>query len=635
MSALDDHLKKHRQKIINREENTFREMLSAYQEIENELADSYDDLQQKIKDAQAKGEEISPSWFYREKRLKRLLAQVTEQISRFGSKAAKIIKREQRAAIDIAISQAAETYNLLVETDDDAPGFVSMNPRTVETAVGMMGDGSPILEYFQQQLAPMVAERIKSEVIKAAAIGTDFNKIAKRLQETGDITKHRALSVARTEVNRVRRETTRMVYEENNDIIEGWEWVASKSLRTCPLCLAMDGKQFKLDEPFPQHINCRCTMISVIIGLPRRKRTIGKEWFESQTDETKSKILGKETFAAYNDHGLTLDDFVAFKNDKRFGKSVTRKPLAKILADKGIDPNGKTPKQPAQPKQPKAEKTKPAKIAIPEFKNVKDAQKWIEAKYPNIQFDFSQTKLETIVPTIKEFVRLSEAFPEVNNRLQYFGTYRDKTKKFHTKNGYKFRGEIAHASVDGKRIGLNPNIYNKPEAMQKALTRAKDSNFLVSDKIESPFTHEFGHQVEHWLQSVQNHSLTDIQSNSDKFAFKQVLDKFYNVFHKDLTYKSPENYKDWKVRNDALIKDVSRYGVSKKAELWAESFSAITHRPESKRAQLLERFLNEIKTIKLNPAPKEFRNASEAERKKAEKDLANILKKFDFLDEFN
>lgn len=338
MSALDEHLKKHRRKIIEREEVAFRELLNAYGEIEKDLKKSFDDLQQKILDAQSAGEEISPSWFFRERRLKNLLAQVQQQINRFGATATRIIEREQRAAIQIAIRQVQENFDFEIEqTDFPERNFAStLNPRTVETAVGLMGDGSPIREYFEQQLAPLVAGKIKSEVIKASALGTDFKRIARVLQETGDITKFRALSVARTEVNRVRRETTRQIYEDNSDILEGWEWVASKSTRTCPLCLAMDGRRFPLDEPFPQHVNCRCTMKSVIIDLPAKKRTLGKDYFENLSDEDKEKILGKETFLAYKEHGLTLDDFVTFRNDKRFGKSVSRKPLAKILSEKGI-----------------------------------------------------------------------------------------------------------------------------------------------------------------------------------------------------------------------------------------------------------------------------------------------------------
>lgn len=331
MSALDEHLKKHRQKIIDREEKTFRELLSAYAEIEKELKKSFDELQKKIENAQESGETISPSWFFREQRLTNLQAQVRKQIVRFGGKATKIVEREQRAAIDIAIRQAQETYELLIENAADARNLGSMlNPRTVETAVGMMGDGSPILTYFEEQLAPMVAEKIKSEVIKASALGTDFKTISKHLQETGGITKHRALSVARTEVNRVRRETTRTMYEENSDIIEAWEWGASKSSRTCPLCLAMDGRQFPLDEPFPQHINCRCGMLPTVKGVKRKPRTIGQQWFLEQSEEIQKQILGKGYFEIWKEGKFDLIKLVGFREHKTFGKSVYKKKIGEL-----------------------------------------------------------------------------------------------------------------------------------------------------------------------------------------------------------------------------------------------------------------------------------------------------------------
>lgn len=342
MSALDEHLKKHRRKIIDREEKTFRDMLSAYSEIEKELKKTFDELQRKMEDAQAAGEEISASWVFKESRLKNLLAQVQQQIVGFGGKATAIVEREQRAAIKIAVEQAQENYQFAVADAPDAANFAAaLDTRSVETAVGIMGDGSPLAEYFEQQLAPAVAEKIKTEVIKASALGTDFKTISKRLQDAGGITKHRALSFARTEVNRVRRETLRDIYKENDDLISGWEWCASKSSRCCILCLAMDGKIFPLSKPFPQHVNCRCTLLSVLKDLKRRPRTIGKDWFESQPGETKESVLGKEAFLAYQQNGLTLDDFVAFRKDKRFGESVTRRPLAKILADKQLVPKSK------------------------------------------------------------------------------------------------------------------------------------------------------------------------------------------------------------------------------------------------------------------------------------------------------
>lgn len=339
-SALDETLKKHRQRIIEREELAFREMLAAYDGIARELRGEIRKLQEKVDAAKAAGERISPSWFSREQRLKSLLEQVERQIVRFGSTAAQIIEREQRAAIRIAVEQANETFRIVNGTNGtdgtNTTLGATLNRRVVENAVGAMGDGSPILNYFEKNLAPAVAEKLRSEIVRAAALGTDFRTIANRLMAAGDITRHRALSTARTEVNRIRRETTRQIYEENSDVITGWEWVAAKSSRTCPVCLALDGRIFKLEEPFPNHINCRCVMIPVIDGVERPRRTLGADWFDRQPDDVKEKILGKLGAAAYNDGQIRMEDFIGWRNSKEFGRSVYTKPLAKVLADKDL-----------------------------------------------------------------------------------------------------------------------------------------------------------------------------------------------------------------------------------------------------------------------------------------------------------
>ena len=74
MSVLDEHLKKHRARIIAREEAAFREILAAYEDVRRELRRQALILQEKIKKAQAAGEIISPSWFARERRLEMVWA---------------------------------------------------------------------------------------------------------------------------------------------------------------------------------------------------------------------------------------------------------------------------------------------------------------------------------------------------------------------------------------------------------------------------------------------------------------------------------------------------------------------------------------------------------------------------------
>lgn len=335
MSVLDDLLKKHRKRIVDREAQAFRELLDAYERVRRELRRQILALQKKVKDAKAAGEEISPAWFLQQNRLNQLTDQVKMQIERFGGTAARITTREQRAAVEIALSQAKETIAVVSGQSSVAGGIGSMiNPRVIENAVGMMGDGSPILEYYAKNLAPRVVEMIRSEVIQAAAIGTDFRTIANRLIKTGDITRQRALTAARTEVNRVRRETTRQYFEDNSDIITGWEWVASKSSRTCAVCLAMDGTIHKTSEFFPQHVNCRCTLIAVIAGVERPPRTIGSEWFERQPDDVREKVLGKEAAEAYSRGEVELKDFVGWRNSKEFGRSVYTRKLSDVLMNK-------------------------------------------------------------------------------------------------------------------------------------------------------------------------------------------------------------------------------------------------------------------------------------------------------------
>ena len=332
MSVLDDLLKAHRKRIIEREEATFREMLSVYADLQKDLTLQYKAIQKLMDEARAAGEEITPSWIARSRRLKALIDQVKTEIVRFGGKVTGIVSREQRSAISIAANQTREVINVL--SPADAIGSL-LPTRTIENAIGMMGDGSPMLAYFEKTFAPAVAEKLRSEIVRAAALGTDFRTIARRLVEAGDITRHRALTMARTEVNRVRRATTLEAYRENQNIT-GWEWVAAKSERTCVVCLALDGKIFAIKNGFPQHINCRCTMIPVIKGVTRPPRELGREWFERQSDAVKEKILGVDGLAAYKEGLVTLKDFVGWKNSKEFGRSVYTKPLNQILAGKPV-----------------------------------------------------------------------------------------------------------------------------------------------------------------------------------------------------------------------------------------------------------------------------------------------------------
>jgi hypothetical protein len=112
MSTLDDILKAQRARIIAREETTFRELLAAYEDIRRDLKKSIKELRDKMTAAKMNGIEISPGWFKKERRLEILLAQVQEQVVRFGETGRRLVEREQEAAIRIAVDQAGESLRL-------------------------------------------------------------------------------------------------------------------------------------------------------------------------------------------------------------------------------------------------------------------------------------------------------------------------------------------------------------------------------------------------------------------------------------------------------------------------------------------------------------------------------------------
>lgn len=89
-----------------------------------------------------------------------------------------------------------------------------------------------------------------------------------------------AFSQVRTEIMRASNQGALAIYEENQDILQGWEWAATRSERTCDFCAGEDGKvhkfgSSKIPPPMGSHPNCRCTPIPVLIDTALQDRVSG------------------------------------------------------------------------------------------------------------------------------------------------------------------------------------------------------------------------------------------------------------------------------------------------------------------------------------------------------------------------
>lgn len=91
---------------------------------------------------------------------------------------------------------------------------------------------------------------------------------------------YRTLLIARTEIMRASNLGALAVYEQNQDVLSGWEWVATRDERTCPRCGALDGKRYAFGDPVlappsGSHPGCRCTAVPVLRDTDLMDRVAG------------------------------------------------------------------------------------------------------------------------------------------------------------------------------------------------------------------------------------------------------------------------------------------------------------------------------------------------------------------------
>jgi SPP1 gp7 family putative phage head morphogenesis protein len=140
-----------------------------------------------------------------------------------------------------------------------------------------------------------------------------------------------AQALVRTAVAHVNNQAREAVYQANEDIIKGYQWVATLDASTCPACGSYDGQVWQDDirpEP-PVHPQCRCVIAPVLKSFRELGLDIGEipdgtrasmdgqvpeklsyaKWLKSQSKELQDGVLGP-TRANMFRAGKALDGFI-------------------------------------------------------------------------------------------------------------------------------------------------------------------------------------------------------------------------------------------------------------------------------------------------------------------------------------
>lgn len=247
-------------------------------------------------------------------RSKQLAQELAQEVSRLSQRVSLLLSAEEYQMIVAGLANSQALVLSYVPTSGVT--WTTPNILAVQQLIGALRG-----ETFTKLLStlPVEAERvIRRSLTNGVLSGRNPRTVARELRIQAALPAFRCEVIARTEMLRAYRETTRISYETNSTIVKGYYRLAAKSSRTCVACLALDGQEQETSELLATHPQDRCTVVPILdrarFNLPELpKPESGTDWFSKQSASTQQQVLGKGGYAKYKE-GASLQSFVKQTN---------------------------------------------------------------------------------------------------------------------------------------------------------------------------------------------------------------------------------------------------------------------------------------------------------------------------------
>lgn len=263
---------------------------------------------------------------------KDLLASIaTDRTERQLQESQAVIKRyykdiansSQSVADGVSTASANETAKALATATGQqfTAGLLPTNEVLKQVASDAIIEGAVQKDWWSKQ-AINTAFAFQGQVRQGIVNGENLSQIVDRVNGVMMTSRRNAEILVRTSISTVANNARIETYKANEDLIKGYEWVASLDFKTCLECgnrdnkqWTMDGKGINTDIPYitaPLHFGCRCTMIAVLksseeLGidlpaLPARTRssiegtiedTSFASWLKRRPPKNIEEVLGK------------------------------------------------------------------------------------------------------------------------------------------------------------------------------------------------------------------------------------------------------------------------------------------------------------------------------------------------------
>jgi SPP1 gp7 family putative phage head morphogenesis protein len=149
-------------------------------------------------------------------------------------------------------------------------------------------------------------------------------------------TRRNAESVVRTATNHVSNQARQETYEENQEVVKGWRFVATLDARTTLICASNDGRVWPVGEGEqpPLHFSCRSTTVPVLkswkeLGINLKEAPPGTrasmngqvpatetypQWLKKQPASVQNEVLGRAKGELFRRGQVPIERFVDRRN---------------------------------------------------------------------------------------------------------------------------------------------------------------------------------------------------------------------------------------------------------------------------------------------------------------------------------
>ena len=318
--------------LLKRERELSRRIERLYRGAKKAIEPQLQELTAKIKEAEALGLTVGPSWLAGEARMTALLAQIELQLGAAAKTATKATEQAQRVGIGRGSKDAIGAMREAAKYAGVASAFDVLPTEALEHLAGTMANGTPLAAWFDA-IGPTARESAAQTLFNGLAQGISPYQIARDLRGVLDISKTSAMITARQASIGAYRAANLAEYQANSDVLSGWRWVCSYSIRTCAMCIAMDGTEHAADEQMVSHLECRCSASPILADGAEQTRTTGSEWFAGQDAETQNTILGPLKGELYRSGDISLADLVKQGTDVTWGDWRAEKSVRDLVSE--------------------------------------------------------------------------------------------------------------------------------------------------------------------------------------------------------------------------------------------------------------------------------------------------------------